>query len=233
MKRLRRLSVGGRSRGPTKTEEPGMISEEVAAAAVEAERIMAAEKEVAEKLAAEAAAAEAERIEREKTIGCYLTFSDACQGSLSTVWSTEPVEGAIAFFKSQKPVAQHKFTANQGRSVLVSQCGGLKSSAGQSSKKFFKGIAQFIKSAKTWEGTIDFIAQLEGRPVSIFLNDAEINVVPVVFGSHVEAATLARMKAVAVFSEAAGQQHMNVLKLETNYFMSIAEKEGAGLVLSA
>uniref|UniRef100_A0A7S0NS19 Immune mapped protein 2 N-terminal domain-containing protein n=1 Tax=Calcidiscus leptoporus TaxID=127549 RepID=A0A7S0NS19_9EUKA len=243
MQRLRRMSFSKRDRekGASDSADAKRLSErerEAAAAAAaaaeaaeEAERLATEEAESARR-AAEAAEAEAARIEREKTVGCYLTFSDAGQGSLSTVWSALPVEGALAFFKPQKPVPQHKFTANQGRSILVSDCGRLRSSTGQSSKQFFKGIGQFVKSAKNWDANIIFLAQLEGRPVSIFLNDANINVVPVVFGEGVDSPTLARMKAVAVFSEAAGTQHMSVLKLETNYFMTIAEKEGAGLMLA-
>jgi len=75
-------------------------------------------------------------------------------------------------------------------------------------------------------------AQLGERPVSVFLLDSEINVVRVKFGEPISAEALAGMRAVAVFNESAGALRMNMLKLETNQFVGIGDKEGASLLLS-
>ncbi len=88
--------------------------------------------------------------------GCYLTFSNDGQGTLTMHWSEAAVSGALAYFKPSKPVAKFKFTQNAGRSDIVRECGGPNKS------KFYGGVVQFVKAAKAHEAELTLLRQARG-----------------------------------------------------------------------
>lgn len=58
---------------------------------------------------------------------------------------------ALACFSTQKKVPAFKFKQNGGRSELIRDCGG-----GVKIKNFYTGVAQYVKHAKTFQGTVLF-----------------------------------------------------------------------------
>jgi len=137
-------------------------------------------------------------------------------------WSETSVEGALAFFSARKAVPKFKFTNNAGRSDLVRDCGGV------NKKKFYDGVAQFVKAAKQWEGVLTLLSNLPQRPVAVFLNDRSINVVPVEMGVPI---SLEEMQAVVVVHESSAAQHGQVKTMAVNQFIQAGVKDGAGLSL--
>jgi hypothetical protein len=80
-------------------------------------------------------------------MGCYLTFSEASQGTLFINWKKEPLEGALAYFKPGKSIPGFKFKQNGGKSELKRQCGGL------FKKNLHNGWCSFLKMCKETKGT--------------------------------------------------------------------------------
>jgi len=101
--------------------------------------------------------------------GCYLTFSDASQGTLFLHWcvtvqiyfcraaahlsrvvgrrlvvynahrSEAPVAGALAFFEPRKTVPAFKYKSNGGRSELIREMSG---GTGERIKRFYQRASQ-------------------------------------------------------------------------------------------
>ena len=67
--------------------------------------------------------------------GCYLTFSEASQGTLFLHWSETPVAGALAFFEPRKNVPAFKYKSNGGRSELIREMSG---GTGERIKRFYQ-----------------------------------------------------------------------------------------------
>ena len=71
--------------------------------------------------------------------GCYLTFSEASQGTLFLHWSETPVAGALAFFEPRKTVPAFKYKSNGGRSELIREMSG---GTGERIKRFYQRANQ-------------------------------------------------------------------------------------------
>ncbi|KAL1511664.1 hypothetical protein AB1Y20_004954 [Prymnesium parvum] len=153
--------------------------------------------------------------------GCYLTFSSDGQGTLGMRWSDGPVDGALAYFKPNKPVPRFKFTQNAGRSDIVRECGG------PNKAKFFAGVAQFVKAARANDAELTHLRQEPARPVAIYFNDNQLNVVPLAMGSPF--ARLHEMESVAVLNESSAA--FNCLTLERSQFLAVGNRDGAALAL--
>ena len=82
---------------------------------------------------------------------CYLTFGAESHGTLFVHWSAEPVEGALAFFAPRKNVPGFKFKQNGGRSELIREMSG---GTGERIKRYYSGICQFIKLAKSFDASL-------------------------------------------------------------------------------
>ena len=106
--------------------------------------------------------------------GCYLTFSDASQGTLFLHWcvtvqiyfcraaahlsrvvgrrlvvynahrSEAPVAGALAFFEPRKTVPAFKYKSNGGRSELIREMSG---GTGERIKRFYQRANQIYAGA--------------------------------------------------------------------------------------
>lgn len=90
-------------------------------------------------------------------MSCYLVFDVASLGTLFSIWSDEPVEGAWAVIKPSKPVPRFKFTQKGGKSEIIRKIR-------EDRRRLFQGWAEFIKSAKTYDGTFEL---LEPREVTV------------------------------------------------------------------
>merc|ERR1719251_505855 len=58
-------------------------------------------------------------VEQKGDMGCYLTLSDASNGSMFLHWSTDAVYGHVGYFKPTKKVPAFKFKTNGGKSELT------------------------------------------------------------------------------------------------------------------
>jgi hypothetical protein len=83
--------------------------------------------------------------------GCYLIFDPNSGGKLTINYSKTVVEGAIGFWcpGKGKNIQGFKFKQNQGRSDLMRDIAGK-----DYKKKYFNGWCQFIKAAKTYNGSL-------------------------------------------------------------------------------
>ena len=111
--------------------------------------------------------------------GCYLTFSEASQGTLFLHWSETPVAGALAFFEPRKNVPAFKYKSNGGRSELIREMSG---GTGERIKRFYTGICQYVKLAKSFDAAVVFYEHGTLPAVEIALIDgakSDYNVVRV------------------------------------------------------
>jgi len=91
----------------------------------------------------------ASNIVSDTSMGCYLTFDIANEGSLFLNWSEKYVEGSLAFFAPRKQIPKFKFKQNGGKSEFLR---GLRGGVGI--KKYFEGWTQFIKLAKDFNSNV-------------------------------------------------------------------------------
>ena len=158
------------------------------------------------------------------TRGCYLTFSDASQGTLFLHWSEAPVAGALAFFEPRKSVPAFKFRTNGGRSGL------LREMSGGRIRRFYTGLCQFVKLAKSFDSTLVFYEHGTLPSVEIALIDGaktEFNVLRVKNNAPVE--SLASVTAVGV---APGSNPcFDASTFSREYFIPAATREGSSLAI--
>mmetsp|Transcript_6632 Transcript_6632/g.11685 ORF Transcript_6632/g.11685 Transcript_6632/m.11685 type:complete len:150 (+) Transcript_6632:92-541(+) len=83
-------------------------------------------------------------------MAAYLVFDVANLGQLLMHWSEEPVEGALAVIHPGKPVPKFKFKQRGGRIELVRKIR-------EDLAKMYEGYAEFIKTAKTVDGTFEML----------------------------------------------------------------------------
>ena len=107
---------------------------------------------------------------------CYLIFETSNAGSFYLQWNetAELLDGALAVFEPTIPVARHKLTSGGGRSELCRDVSG----PGKA-KRFFQGWTYFIKQAKSFKGTFTFLGNVPAKPVAIYFNDVQTNVIKV------------------------------------------------------
>ena len=91
---------------------------------------------------------------------CYLTFTEASQGSLFFHWSEEPVEGALAKHTPTKPPPAFKMKDTGGRQEII------RGMVGPGVSKFYEGYCQYLKAAATGGGPFVIIGAAEGLEVS-------------------------------------------------------------------
>ena len=151
---------------------------------------------------------------------CYLVFTEASGGAFINHWSETPVEGALASFVPEKPVAKFKYTSNGGRSEL---CRGV---GGPNKKAFYKGWASFIRTAYGHKAVFTLIDNLPASPVAIFLCENNSSVFKVDMKSPRK---LTGILALAVTHKLA--TGFNVITMPPRLFISIGEKEGASCPL--
>ena len=159
--------------------------------------------------------------------GCYLTFSDASQGTLFLHWSEAPVAGALAFFEPRKSVPAFKFKTNGGRSELLREMSG---GTGERIRRFYTGLCQFVKLAKSFDSTLVFYEHGTLPNVEIALIDGaktEYNVIRVKNNAPVE--SLASVTAVGVAPGA--YPCFDASTFSREYFISTATREGSALAI--
>ena len=190
--------------------------------------------------------------------GCYLTFSEASQGTLFLHWfvtvqinfaaqrhifressvdsrrlvvyahrSEAPVAGALAFFEPRKTVPAFKYKSNGGRSELIREMSG---GTGERIKRFYTGLCQFVKLAKSFDAALVFYEHGTLPSVEIALIDgskSDYNVVRVATNAPVE--SLASVTAVGVAPGASDAFAASTFSRE--YFISTATKAGSALTI--
>ena len=92
-----------------------------------------------------------------------------------------------------------------------------------------QGYAQFIKAAKSFDGSFAILQQHAPAPVGLFLLNDKQDLVPLPVGG--DARTLADILAIAVVNEA-DDGFKGCLKMETSVFQQTGAKLGASLMLS-
>tara|TARA_B100000780_G_scaffold74643_1_gene50194 strand:- start:35 stop:505 length:471 start_codon:yes stop_codon:yes gene_type:complete len=152
---------------------------------------------------------------------CYLTFTEASQGSLFFHWSDEPVEGALAQHTPTKPPPAFKMKDTGGRQEII------RGMVGPGSNKFYEGYCQYLKAAAAGGGP--FVITAEGPlEVSVYILDSGDNIVRCARGQEY---SLAGAKAVAV--TAAASDHLNGPKtMVQQTFLESGRKAGYALVLT-
>ena len=159
--------------------------------------------------------------------GCYLTFSDASQGTLFLHWSETPVAGALAFFEPRKSVPAFKYKSNGGRSELIREMSG---GTGERIKRFYSGICQYVKLAKSFDAAVVFYEHGTLPSVEIALIDgakSDYNVIHIKTNAPVE--SLASVTAVGVAPGASDAFAASTFSRE--YFISTASKAGSALAI--
>ena len=157
-------------------------------------------------------------------MACYLTFTEASQGSLFFHWSEKPVEGALAKHTPTKPPPAFKIKDTGGRQEIIR---GL---VGPGSNKFYEGYCQYLKAAAAGGGSfaISGAAEGPGLEVSVYILDSGDNIVRCAHGQEY---SLAGAKAVAV--TAAASDHLNgPKKMVQQSFLESGRKAGYALVLT-
>lgn len=152
---------------------------------------------------------------------CYLVFSTASHGSFFEVWSTTPVEGALACFQPRSAVPAFKLRTQGGRVELCRDVGG------PNHKKFYQGWVSFIKAAVASRGRFAHLANLELLSVAIHLSDALMGVSRLELG---EVTDFCDVRAVAVVG-LLSQGFKNVRTMDTRLFQQVGERLGASLAL--
>ena len=111
---------------------------------------------------------------------CYLTFTEASEGSFFLHWSETPVDNALASFVPGKPVPKFKLKSNGGRSELT------RGIAGGDKKPFYKGWCAYVREAyKQQSKSLTFLSQAPENPVGLYLCKQDNTVVKVEFNEPV------------------------------------------------
>lgn len=98
--------------------------------------------------------------------GGYLVFTHSSDGSLILHFANSKVDGALAYFRSNKPIPGFKFTQNAGRVEIIRKLQNYK-------EGYFEGFLQFIKMAREFDGDLYIF---EHAPVRVFYQDDGIRV---------------------------------------------------------
>eukprot|EP00040_Diaphanoeca_grandis_P005101 m.31398 g.31398 ORF g.31398 m.31398 type:complete len:160 (-) comp16451_c0_seq1:72-551(-) len=154
---------------------------------------------------------------------CYLTFEDVGSGTLFINWKAAPDTSikALAVFSPTKSVPKFKFNSNGGKAELTRQCGG-----GVKIKDFYRGVAEFVKLAYSFQADLEINKQNWPNPVAVYLSQKiGSKVIKIEVGKEFKA--LSDTQAVAVVH--VDDHHLQCDSLEKLQFLNMANSRGASL----
>lgn len=150
--------------------------------------------------------------------GCYLTYSDASNGTLFLNWSKASVGGALAYFKPTKTVAAFKFTTQGGREELTR-------GTDNTPKNLYQGWCNYLKMAREYKAE-----------VTLYTNDVQVCVHDNKTIDNKEVGATWSFNnienvAVGVFKKSNDVFGSALLTTGRDHFLSTAQAAGAALVL--
>lgn len=95
---------------------------------------------------------------------CYFVYAGSHCGTCLTQWSTELVWGALAAFTPKEAVPIFKLRNNGGKTEIAREVDA-------SVQRLYDSFIYFIKTAAKHRATFQQLGNLEGLPVSIYLNN--------------------------------------------------------------